>query len=155
MSYALHIVLVEPEIPQNTGNIVRLCSALGATLHLVKPLGFLLEDKYLKRAGLDYWPLVDIREHESYEAFEASVPLKKYLMTSKGRRWPTDVAFVPECCLLFGGETKGLAADILQRYPEDDLRLPMRENCRCLNLSNAVAVAAYEVMRQWGYPRLH
>ena len=154
MSYALHIVLVEPEIPQNTGNIVRLCSALGATLHLVKPLGFLLEDKYLKRAGLDYWPLVEIREHEDYGAFEKSVPLKKYLMTSWGAHRPTDITFVPECCLLFGGETKGLSAAILQKYPGDHLRLPMHENCRCLNLSNAVAVAAYEVMRQWGYPHL-
>ncbi|MCL1852289.1 MAG: tRNA (cytidine(34)-2'-O)-methyltransferase [Peptococcaceae bacterium] len=154
MARVLHVVLVEPEIPQNTGNVVRLCSALGAVLHLVKPLGFLLEDKYLKRAGLDYWPLVELIIHEDFAAFEDSVVMPKYLATTKGNCRFDEVRFAEACCLLFGSETKGLSEDVLRRYPDTQLRLPMRAGCRCLNLSNSVAVTAYEVMRQWGYPNL-
>ncbi|MCL1790064.1 MAG: tRNA (cytidine(34)-2'-O)-methyltransferase [Peptococcaceae bacterium] len=154
MAHAMHIVLVEPEIPQNTGNVVRLCSALGAVLHLVKPLGFRLEDKYLKRAGLDYWPLVELIIHEDFAAFEEKVVLPKFLATTKGDRRFDEVRYNEACCLLFGSETKGLSEDVLRKYPKTQFRLPMRRDCRCLNLSNSVAVSAYEVMRQWGYPNL-
>lgn len=151
----LNIVLVEPEIPPNTGNVARLCATTGATLHLVKPLGFSIDDKQLKRAGLDYWHLLDIFVYESFEEFEEknSVGLR-YLATTKSGRAYTDITYEPGGYLLFGKETKGLAPEILACYPDTTFRLPMRAEARSLNLSNSVAVVVYETLRQWGFPEL-
>jgi len=151
----LNIVLVEPEIPPNTGNVARLCAATGATLHLVKPLGFSIDDKQLKRAGLDYWHLLDIFVYENFEDFEDKNPVgPRYLATTKGGRAYTDLTYEPGGYLLFGKETKGLAPEILARYSDTTFRLPMRAEARSLNLSNSVAVVVYEVIRQWGFPGL-
>lgn len=151
----LNIVLVEPEIPPNTGNVARLCAATGATLHLVKPLGFSIDDKQLKRAGLDYWHLLDIIIYENFEDFESKNPAgQRYLATTKGGRAYTDIQYQAGGYLLFGKETKGLAPYIIDRYPDTALRLPMREEARSLNLSNSVAVIVYEALRQWGFPDL-
>lgn len=151
----LNIVLVEPEIPPNTGNVARLCAATGATLHLVKPLGFSIDDKQLKRAGLDYWHLLDILVYESFEEFEKkNLSGPRYLATTKGGQAYTDITYEPGGYILFGKETKGLAPEILARYPDTAFRLPMRAEARCLNLSNSVAVVVYETLRQWGFPEL-
>jgi len=151
----LNIVLVEPEIPPNTGNVARLCAATGATLHLVKPLGFSIDDKQLKRAGLDYWHLLDIIIYENFGEFEEKNPEGlRYLATTKGGRTHTDITYEAGGYLLFGKETKGLATEILARYPETTFRLPMRAEARSLNLSNSVAVVVYEALRQWGFPGL-
>ena len=148
----LNIVLVEPEIPQNTGNIARTCAAIGAKLHLVRPLGFEISDKYVKRAGLDYWDKLDIEEHNSLSDF-----LKKYqvnnnmfLVTTKGQHCYSDVNYskLDEVFLLFGKETKGLPESLLKEHLENTIRIPMRETLRSLNLSNSVAIVAYEVFRQ-------
>ncbi|MDR1961289.1 MAG: tRNA (cytidine(34)-2'-O)-methyltransferase [Gracilibacteraceae bacterium] len=155
MENSLRIVLVAPEIPPNTGNVARLSTAVGAHLHLVRPLGFNLDDKHLKRAGLDYWPEVDLKVHDDFAAFQADCAgAPFYLMTTRGNRRHTDVTYEPGSCLIFGSETRGLPPDILAAWPERRIRLPMRENCRSLNLSNAVAVAVYEVMRQWDFAGL-
>lgn len=151
----LNIVMVEPEIPPNTGNIARLCAATGSVLHLVKPLGFSLDDKYLKRAGLDYWHLLEIHVYENFAEFEMKNPEgRRYLATTKGGRAHSDFTFAKGSYFLFGKETKGLAPEILARYPDGLMRLPMIPGARSLNLSNSVAVVAYEVLRQWGYPEL-
>ncbi|GAB6170689.1 tRNA (cytidine(34)-2'-O)-methyltransferase [Paradesulfitobacterium aromaticivorans] len=151
----LNIVMVEPEIPPNTGNVARLCAATGATLHLVKPLGFEINDKYLKRAGLDYWHLLDIIIYENFAEFEEKNPVgPRYLATTKGGRTHSDIQFEQGGYFLFGKETKGLAPEILAKYPETTIRLPMRAEARSLNLSNAVAVVVYEALRQWNYPGL-
>ncbi|TGE32070.1 tRNA (cytidine(34)-2'-O)-methyltransferase [Desulfosporosinus sp. Sb-LF] len=151
----LNIVLVEPEIPPNTGNVARLCAVTGASLHLVKPLGFSIDDKQLKRAGLDYWNLLDITIYENFAEFEEKNPVgTRYLATTKGGRTHTDIVYEPGGYLLFGKETKGLAPEILTRYPDTTLRLPMRAEARSLNLSNSVAVVVYEVLRQWGFQGL-
>jgi tRNA (cytidine/uridine-2'-O-)-methyltransferase len=151
----LNIVLVEPEIPPNTGNVARLCAATGAALHLVKPLGFEISDKHVKRAGLDYWDLLDLYIYENYEEFEIKNPVgPRYLATTKARRFHTDIQYERGGYLLFGKETRGLAPEILERYPDKTLRLPMCSDARSLNLSNSVAVIAYEALRQWGYPGL-
>lgn len=151
----LNIVLVEPEIPPNTGNVARLCAATGARLHLVKPLGFEITDKQLKRAGLDYWDMLDIHIYENYAEFEEKNPMgPRYLATTKARRLYTEIQFEQGGYILFGKETKGLAPEILERYPDATMRLPMRSEARSLNLSNSVAVIAYEALRQWGNPGL-
>lgn len=151
----LNIVMVEPEIPPNTGNVARLCAATGATLHLVKPLGFEINDRQLKRAGLDYWHLLDIVIYENFAEFEKMNPSgTRYLATTKGGRAHTDVRYEQGSYLLFGKETKGLAPEILARYPETTIRLPMRKEARSLNLANSVAVVVYEALRQWDYPGL-
>ena len=151
----LNIVMVEPEIPPNTGNVARLCAATGATLHLVKPLGFEINDKYLKRAGLDYWHLLDIMIYENFAEFEEKNPIgPRYLATTKGGRTHSDIQFEQGGYFLFGKETKGLAPEILAKYSETMIRLPMRAEARSLNLSNAVAVVVYEALRQWNYPGL-
>ena len=151
----LNIVMVEPEIPPNTGNVARLCAATGATLHLVKPLGFEINDKYLKRAGLDYWHLLDIIIYENFAEFEEKNPVgSRYPATTKGGRAHSDIQFELGGYFLFGKETKGLAPEILAKYPETTIRLPMRAEARSLNLSNAVAVVVYEALRQWNYPGL-
>lgn len=151
----LNIVLVEPEIPPNTGNIARLCAGVGANLHLVKPLGFQIDDKHLKRAGLDYWHLVNVSVYENFIEFEDRNPEgQRFLATTKGSRLYSEVAYPAGCYLVFGKETYGLSNEILQKYPENRIRLPMQPDARSLNLSNAVAVMAYEVMRQWRFPHL-
>ena len=149
----LNIVMVEPEIPQNTGNIARTCAATGAKLHLVKPLGFEITDKYLKRAGLDYWDKLEIEEHESFNNFlEKYNPdeNKMYFVTTKGQKCYSEENYSGkhEIFLVFGKETKGLPEDILKKYITKTIRIPMREHLRSLNLSNSVAIVAYEVLRQ-------
>lgn len=148
----MHIVLIEPEIPGNTGNIARLCAANHLSLHLVKPLGFSLEDRYLKRAGLDYWHLVDVHIHENYEEMETSLAGHRFwLNTTKATQSYTQVAFEKEDVLVFGKETKGLPESLLAAYPQRCIRIPMIEEARSLNLSNAVAIVSYEALRQLGF----
>jgi len=155
MIHKLNIVLVEPEIPPNTGNIARLCANLGADLHLVKPLGFSIDDKHLKRAGLDYWHLLNVNVYENFLDFEEKNPDGiRFLATTKARQYYTEVEYSEGCYLLFGRETKGLSAEIRNSYPDNLIRLPMRTDARSLNLSNSVAVIAYEAMRQLGFPGL-
>lgn len=155
----LNIVLVEPEIPQNTGNIARTCAAIGAKLHLVKPLGFEISDKYLKRAGLDYWDKLEIEEHESLDNFlNKYVPEENnmFFVTTKGKHCYSDVDYsgLDNVFLLFGKETKGLPEDLLKKYIEKAIRIPMRKTLRSLNLSNSVAILAYEVLRQVDFNNL-
>jgi tRNA (cytidine/uridine-2'-O-)-methyltransferase len=151
----MHIVLVEPEIPGNTGNIARTCAATGSVLHLVRPLGFSTDDKHLKRAGLDYWHLLDIRYHDSLQEVWDKHPEGRFIYTStKGGRWYTDVAYQPDDFLVFGKETKGLPQEILDAHRDWVVRLPMLPNARSLNLSNAVAIVVYEALRQTGFPGL-
>ena len=145
--------MVEPEIPQNTGNIARTCAATGAKLHLVKPLGFEISDKYLKRAGLDYWDKVEIEEHESLQDFlEKYKPEESnmFYASTKATHCYSDVDYskFDEVFILFGKETKGLPEDLLQKYIENTIRIPMRHNLRSLNLSNSVNIILYEVLRQ-------
>lgn len=155
MSRKLNIVLVEPEIPPNTGNIARLCAAVRADLHLIKPLGFSIDDKHLKRAGLDYWHLLNVYTYENFFDFEAKNPEgQRFLATTKASKYYSDVKFPNECYLLFGRETKGLGSEILKLYPQNHIRLPMRSGARSLNLSNSVAIITYEILRQWGFPGL-
>lgn len=149
----LNIVLVEPEIPQNTGNIARTCAALGAKLHLVYPLGFSISEKQVKRAGLDYWDKLEIEEHINFEEF-----LRKYsperenmfFVTTKGKQVYSDFDYtkMDEIFILFGKETKGLPENILQKYLDKTVRIPMRSHLRSLNLSNSVAIVAYDIFRQ-------
>ena len=151
----LNVVLVEPEIPQNTGNIARTCAATGCRLHLVRPLGFAVTDKHLKRAGLDYWSEVEIVFHDSLDAF-----LKRHgdqglwLATTKGHLTPDQVPFSLGDWLVFGRETAGLPAQLLASYPNRLVRIPMKPGTRSLNLSNAVAVLTFEALRQLGWPGL-
>jgi tRNA (cytidine/uridine-2'-O-)-methyltransferase len=149
----LHIVLYEPEIPANTGNIIRLCANTGAKLHLIKPLGFDLDDKKLRRAGLDYHEWVAVSVHDSLTAFFAEVqPLRTFALTTKGRRIVQEVNFQVGDALLFGPETRGLPADVLEALgTEQCLYLPMTETSRSLNLSNTVAIALYEAWRQLNF----
>lgn len=145
----MHIVLVEPEIPPNTGNIARLCAATGCHLHLVRPLGFSVDDKYLKRAGLDYWYLVDIHYYDSiYEVLEKYQGHKKFFLTTKAHSSYHEAAYEPDSLLIFGPETRGLPEGLLAEYPEDCVRIPMVAEARSLNLSNSVAIVAYEALRQ-------
>ncbi len=154
---ALHIVFVEPEIPSNTGNIARTCAATGSVLHLVKPLGFSLEDKYLKRAGLDYWPYVKVEVHESLDEF-----LKKYegrrmwLATTKGKKIYTEARFEDEDMILFGRETAGLPRPFIEENLDRALRIPMSEDTRSrsFNLANSANIILFEALRQLGFPGL-
>lgn len=151
----LNIVLVEPEIPANTGNIARTCAATGARLHLVKPFGFSLDDKHLKRAGLDYWHLLDISYYDSIDDFfEKNKGGKFFYFTTKALSRHTDAEYSDGCYLVFGKETRGLPESLLVKNRESCVRIPMIEEARSLNLSNSVAIAAYEVLRQWDYPEL-
>ncbi len=151
----LNIVLVEPEIPQNTGNIARTCAATGARLHLVEPMGFTPDDKKLKRAGLDYWNLLDITYYSSLsDFFEKNTDGSFYYFTTKALRAHSDIQYPDNAYLVFGKETAGLPESLLYANPERCVRLPMRGEARSLNLSNAVAVGVYEALRQWGYPEL-
>ena len=147
-----NIVLVEPEIPQNTGNIVRTCAATGCRLHLVRPLGFEVSDKYLKRAGLDYWHFVDITYYDSIdELFEKNPNGKFYFFSTKAAKTHTDVQYREGDFLVFGKETKGLPEPLLAAHYNDAVRIPMIGEIRSLNLSNSVAIAVYEAWRQAGY----
>lgn len=152
----LNIVLVEPEIPQNTGNISRTCAATGARLHLVGPMGFAITDKKLKRAGLDYWHLLDITYYESLAAFFEKNTGPFYYFSTKAQRVYSDMVYPDSAYLVFGKETAGLPEELLRDNPETSVRLPMLDDdaARSLNLSNAVAVGVYEVLRQWGFPAL-
>ena len=151
----LNIVLIEPEIPQNTGNIARTCACTGARLHLVEPMGFRLTQRNLARAGCDYWDEVDIvRWSCSNEFFEAHGRDELHLFTGRAERNHTDVAYDKDAFLLFGRESAGIDPAILERFADGCVRIPMREGLRSLNLSNAVAIAAYEALRQQGFPAL-
>ena len=151
----LNIVLVEPQIPQNTGNISRTCAVTGAKLHLVRPLGFEVTDKNLKRAGLDYWDKLDITYYDSLtDFFEKTKGGKYFYFTTKGRHVYSDISYPDGCYIVFGREDAGLPEELLHDNPSDCVRLPMRPTLRSLNLSNTVAIAAYEVLRQWGFPDL-
>ncbi len=150
----INIVLVEPEIPQNTGNIARTCAATGARLHIVKPMGFTIDDKKLKRSGLDYWHYLDITYYDGLEDFFSKVKGNFYYFTTKARQVYSDIDYPDDCYLFFGKETKGLPEELLIKYPEACVRMPMQTGLRSLNLSNTVAIATYEVLRQWGFPEL-
>ena len=155
----LNIVLVEPEIPQNTGNIARTCAAIGAKLHLVYPLGFSISEKQVKRAGLDYWDKLEIEEHNTFNDFlEKFKPEDKnmFFVTTKGKKVYSEINYsnFDEVFLLFGKETKGLPEDILKKYINKTIRIPMRETLRSLNLSNSVAIVAYDVFRQTNFEGL-
>lgn len=150
---SLNIVLVEPQIPQNTGNIARTCAVTGAALHLVRPLGFDTDDKKLKRAGLDYWDKLDISYYDSIrELFEKYPDGKFFFFTTKGKRIHSEAVYPHNCFLVFGREDAGLPEELLFSRPADCVRIPMRNTLRSLNLSNSAAVAVYEVLRQWRYP---
>lgn len=154
----INVVLVEPEIPQNTGNIARTCAATGSKLHLVHPLGFDISEKQVKRAGLDYWDKVEIEEHQSFEAFLNRYPPKNnmFFLTTKGKKCYSDVDFTKfdEVFILFGKETKGLPENILLEHMENAIRIPMKETLRSLNLSNSVAIVVYELLRQDSFTNL-
>ena len=151
----INIVLCEPEIPQNTGNIARTCAAVGASLHLIKPLGFEIDDRKLKRAGLDYWDKLDITYYDSLDEFmKINAGEEIYFFTTKAKRAYTDVNYPKRVFIMFGKETKGLPEKLLYDNYENCVRIPMRETLRSLNLSNSVAVAVYEVLRQRGFDGL-
>lgn len=151
----MHIVLVEPEIPGNTGNIARLCAATNSELHLVKPLGFSIEDKYLKRAGLDYWNLVKVSCHENFaEVVELYRGHNFYFNTTKADKHYTDIQYMPDDFLVFGKETAGLPEALLAENTENCIRIPMVDEARSLNLSNAAAIVVYEALRQQQFIKL-
>lgn len=150
----INIVLVEPQIPQNTGNIARTCAATGARLHLVEPMGFKIDDAKLKRAGLDYWDLLDITYYKSLDDFFARTEGSFYYFSTKARKIYSDVSYPDNTYLFFGKETAGLPEELLFNNPEQCVRIPMIDNARSLNLSNSAAIGVYEVLRQWGFPQL-
>jgi tRNA (cytidine/uridine-2'-O-)-methyltransferase len=151
----LNIVLVEPEIPQNTGNIARTCAATRSRLHLVRPLGFDISERAVKRAGLDYWHMVDLRVYDSLDHFFAVNPSPDlWLATTKAPQDYTQAQFQEGCWLMFGKETAGLPLDLRQRWRDRCLRIPMRADARSLNLANSVAILTYEALRQLGFPHL-
>lgn len=150
-----HIVLVEPQIPQNTGNIARTCAVTGARLHLIEPLGFSLSDAQLKRAGLDYWKDLNVQTYADFTSFERThAGARLWLLSTHARRGYSEAAFLDEDFLIFGKETAGLGEAVLARHPDRTLRIPMRETQRSLNLSNAVAIVVYEALRQVGFSGL-
>ena len=151
----LNIVLHEPEIPQNCGNIARTCAATGSVLHLIRPLGFDISEKAVRRAGLDYWHLVDVRVYDDLEDFFSKNDVRQlWCLSTKAPRSYTQAAFSDGCYLLFGKETKGLPEDFLETHRQCCIRLPMRAEARSLNLSNAVAITVYEALRQLDFPGL-
>lgn len=155
MEHSLNIVLIEPEIPQNTGNIARTCAATGAKLHLVGPMGFTITDKHVKRAGLDYWDNLDITYYDSTEEFfKINEGGEFFYFSTKAEIAHSDMNYPNGAYLVFGKETKGLPEELLKENHDRCVRLPMRGIIRSLNLSNAVAIGTYEVLRQWGYPEL-
>ncbi|MEY8237176.1 tRNA (uridine(34)/cytosine(34)/5-carboxymethylaminomethyluridine(34)-2'-O)-methyltransferase TrmL [Lachnospiraceae bacterium 66-29] len=145
----LNIVLYEPEIPANTGNIGRTCVATGTRLHLIEPLGFLLNEKALRRAGMDYWPELEVVRYINWEDFLVKNPQAKiYMATTKGRHVYTDVSYEPDCYLMFGKESAGIPEEILKEHPDTCVRIPMIGETRSLNLSNSAAIILYEALRQ-------
>lgn len=151
----MHIVLVNPEIPQNTGNIARTCAATGAKLHLIEPLGFELSDKYLKRAGLDYWHMMQLEVHHSWEAFVEEYPnARMFFASTKAPRSYCEAEFSDDDFLVFGRETKGLPEEMLAENYDRCIRIPMKADARSLNLSNSVAIVLYETLRQQDFPDL-
>lgn len=151
----VNIVLVEPEIPMNTGNIARTCAATRSTLHLIRPLGFDISDKAVKRAGLDYWPMVDLHVYDGLDEFFARHPQPDlWLATTKAPRSYDQARFLPGCYLFFGKETAGLPAWFREEHAERCIRIPMRQDARSLNLANSVAILTYEALRQNGFPAL-
>lgn len=150
----LNIVLVEPQIPQNTGNIARTCAVTGAALHIVKPMGFTVTDAKLKRAGLDYWHMLDITYYESLDDFFEKTAGTYYFLTTKGKNLYSGTYYPDGAYIVFGREDAGLPNELLARYYDTCLRIPMISDARSLNLSNSVAICCYEVLRQWGYPGL-
>ena len=152
---AINIVLVEPEIPQNTGNIARTCAATGARLHIVEPMGFKIDDKKLKRAGLDYWYLLDITYYKDLDDFfSKNEGGNFYYFSTKADKVYSDVEYPDNSYLVFGKETKGLPEKLLYENHDTTVRIPMVDDARSLNLSNSVAIGVYEVLRQWGFPSL-
>ncbi len=151
----INIVLAEPEIPANTGNIARTCAATRSRLHLIRPLGFDISDRAVKRAGLDYWPMVDITVYENMDDFFHKNPdADLWLLSTKAPRDYTQARFQDGCYLMFGKETRGLPEDLLLEKYDRCLRIPMREDARSLNLANSVAVVTYEALRQLDFPHL-
>lgn len=155
----LNVVLVEPEIPQNTGNIARTCAAIGAKLHLVYPLGFSISEKSVKRAGLDYWDKLDIEEHSSLQTFLEKYPPETnnmFFATTKGKHiyCEPDYCKMDEVFVLFGKETKGLPEDLLLKYIDNTIRIPMKKTLRSLNLANSVCVVVYDILRQCNFDNL-
>lgn len=146
---ALNIVLFEPEIPANTGNIGRTCVATGTRLHLIEPLGFRLNEKSIKRAGMDYWEHLDVTRYMNFEEFlEKNPDAKIYMATTKGQHVYTEVNYEPDCYIMFGKESAGIPEEILVQHPDNCIRIPMLSEIRSLNLSNSVAVVLYEALRQ-------
>ena len=151
----LNIVLVEPEIPQNCGNIARTCAATGSVLHLIRPLGFDISDRAVKRAGLDYWHLVDVRDYPSLDEFwQQNQPEEFYRLSTKAPRSYTEVSYPDGCWLFFGAETRGLPEPLLYAHPDHCLRIPIRAEARSLNLANSVAIVTFEALRQLEFPHL-
>ena len=151
----LHIVLVDPEIPQNRGNIARTCAATGCTLHLIRPLGFAISDKAVKRAGLDYWHLVNVRDYENLEDFFSKNDVcRMWCLSTKAPCCYAEASFEDGDYLFFGKETKGLPEDFLEAHRDSCIRIPMRSEARSLNLSNAVAITVFEALRQLDFPHL-
>lgn len=152
----MHIVLHEPEIPQNAGNIARTCAVTNTVLHLIKPLGFSVDDKYLKRAGLDYWHLLDIRYYENFQDFTEKNPNAKIFMaTTKSKHIYTEVEYGEDDYIMFGKESAGIPEEILLDYHETSVRIPMYGDTRSLNLSNSVAIILYEALRQQNFKGLN
>lgn len=151
----MNIVLYEPEMPANTGNIGRTCVATNTKLHLIEPLGFKLSEKHLVRAGLDYWPKLDVTVYSNFEEFLAKNPgAKIYMATTKAKHVYTDVQYEPDCFMMFGPESRGIPEEILVKYPETSVRIPMWGDIRSLNLSNSVAIMLYEGLRQNGFEKM-
>ena len=149
----LNIVLLEPEIPANTGNIGRTCAAADARLHLIEPLGFRLDEKNLKRAGMDFWNDLDVTTYMDFEDFmERNPKAKIYMATTKAPNLYTDVRYEPDCFLMFGKESGGIPEEILVKHKEESIRIPMARKKRSLNLANSVAIVLYEALRQNGFP---
>ena len=152
----IHIVLLEPEIPQNTGNISRTCAATGCKLHLIEPLGFDISEKAVRRAGLDYWQFLDLTVHKNYEEFQKTAKGTLYFCTTKGAHTYSEMDYHTEEDLyfIFGRETRGLPERLLKQHPESCIRIPMIDEARSLNLSNSVAIIAYEALRQQNFNSL-
>lgn len=149
----MHIVLLEPEIPQNAGNIARTCAVTNSVLHLIKPLGFSVDDKYLKRAGLDYWKLLDIRYYENFQDFlEKNKGIRLWMATTKAKHVYSDVTYEENDFVMFGRESAGIPEEILMAHESNTIRIPMLAEARSLNLSNSVAIVIYEALRQQGFP---
>ena len=151
---SINIVLVEPEIPANTGNISRTCAVTGTQLHLVEPLGFDISDKQVRRAGLDYWPHLNVQVHKSLDEFFKNTQGIYYYCSTKAKKYYHEVVFEQDCYLLFGKETKGLPEDLVFGNPEQAIKIPMKDGLRSLNLSNAVGIVVYEALRQQGFDGL-